>query len=473
MKVLLVNPSTSDLYSEVGADMPPLGLAYIASVLKKHHYDVEIRDENVDISPINYGNYSVVGVSSLTPTYPEAIKIASDAKNKGAITVMGGYHPTFLDNAVLNTGNVDFIVRGEGEYIFLDLLEHLKNKRPADEVKGISYLSGNKIIRTPNPLPPNPLDDLPFPARELLKLDKYHTHLDEKPMATIISSRGCPFNCFFCSSSLFAGKRWRARSPKNIVDEIETLKYDFGYQAIDFMDDNFTLNPARAIAISEEIIRRNVNMPWWVLSRADIIAKNEEMVKMMAKSGAYMVFIGMESADDETLKFYNKKEGADIFIKSVNLLRKYGIKVWTSFMFGAVKETKKMIEKTISFAKRLSPDAAQFSILTPYPGTALYEFVKKRIFTRDWHLFDGTHSVFKTDFLTPKDLQYLLFKSYASFYIRPKWLFKEAAKAIKKHRLFKTTQNYRRTLIKASSEMLGYKPRLSSKTLLKLKGGKM
>jgi len=338
---------------------------------------------------------------------------------------------------------------------------------------GISYLLDNKIIRKPNAIPPQPLDDLPFPARELLKLDKYHTHLDEKPMATVVSSRGCPFNCFFCSSSLFAGKRWRARSPKNIVDEIEMLKYDYGYEAIDFVDDNFTLNPQRTIAISEELIRRNINMPWWVLSRADILARNEDMVKMMVKAGAYMMFLGMESPDDTILKYYHKKEGKETFIKAVNILRKYGIKIWASFMIGAVKETKKMVEKTINFAKELSPDAAQFSILTPYPGTALYNSVKDRIFTKEWQLFDGAHSVFKTDFLTPKELQYLLFKSYATFYLRPKWLWKETAKAIKRRRVSKTLQNYAKTVIDVSHKILGYKPQLTTPQIVGWKGAKI
>ncbi len=460
MKILLVNPPTTDLYSEVGADMPPLGLAYIAAVLKKHNYIVEIKDKNVDGVPIDYGDYTIVGISSLTPTYPEAVKIAEEAKRSGAITIMGGYHPTFLDEDVLKTGCVDFVIRGEGEYTFLSLVEHLKNKLSVNDINGISYISNDKVIRTPNAMPPRPLDNLPFPARELLKLDRYHTHLNEMPMATIVSSRGCPFNCFFCSSSLFAGRKWRARSPKNIVDEIEMLKYDYGYQAIDFVDDNFTLNAERTIAISEELIRRNIKMPWWALSRADLLARNEDMVKMMAKSGAYMIFLGMESPDDTILKFYHKKEGKEMFIKAVSLLRKYGIKIWASFMLGAVRETKTMVEKTIAFAKALSPDAAQFSILTPYPGTALYEFVKNRIFTKDWRLFDGAHSVFRTDFLTPKDLQYLLFKSYATFYLRPRWLLKEAGKALRKHRAFKTVQNYGKTLMNVSSKILKYKPKL-------------
>jgi len=454
MKILLINPPTLGLYSEVGADMPPLGLAYIASVLKENNYDVEILDKNVDIKPVNYSDYSVVGISSLTPTYPEALKIAKDAKMSGATTVMGGYHATFLDEDVLNTGLIDYVVRGEGEYVFRDLVKHINKKKPIEGINGISYKSNGKIIRTPNALPPNPIDNLPFPARELLKLDKYHTHLNEMPMTTMITSRGCPFNCFFCSSSLFAGRRWRARSPESVVDEIEQLKYDYGYNAVDFMDDNFTLDSARTIAISEEIIKRKLDISWWALSRADIIVRNEDMVKKMAESGAYMIFIGMESPDDTILKFYHKKEGKEIFVKAVKLLKKYGIRVWASFMFGAVSETKKMINKTISFARKLKADAAQFSILTPYPGTALYDFVKDRIFIKDWHLFDGMHSVFKTEYLTQKDLRYLTSKAYALFYLRPSWLTKEIFKAIKKHRFIWTFRNYPQKLIKLPRRFL-------------------
>ncbi len=454
MKILLVNPPTYDLYSEVGADMPPLGLAYIAAVLKNDNFDVEIVDKNVETGPIDYPNYSIVGISSLTPTYPVALKIAEEAKKSGATTVMGGYHATFLDEEVLNTGLIDYVVRGEGEYVFRDLVRHIAQKKPVEEVKGISYRSKGRIVRTPDALPPDPIDDLPFPARELLKLDRYHTHLNEMPMTTMITSRGCPFNCFFCASSLFGGRKWRARSPKSVVDEIEQLKYDYGYKAVDFMDDNFTLSPERTIGICEEMIRRKLNVSWWALSRADTIVRNEDMVKKMAEAGAYMLFIGMESPDPTVLKFYHKREGKEVFTKAVKLLKKYGIRVWASFMMGAVSETKKMIDKTIYFARKLNIDAAQFSILTPYPGTALYHYVKDRIFVKDWSLFDGMHSVFKTDYLTPKDLGYLTFKAYTLFYLKPVWFTKEIFRAIKNRRLFWTLRNYPWKLLKLTRRFL-------------------
>ena len=349
---------------------------------------------------------------------------------------MGSYHPTFCDRKVLETGYVDYVVRGEGEHIIIDLLKNLDN---LEKVKGISYRRNGKIIRNPN-APPLDVSSLPLPARDLLKLSRYNSKLDERPMGTMISSRGCPFNCEFCSSSKFAGRRWRARSPKDVVDEMEILKKEYGYGAIYLLDDNFVLNPLRAIAISKEIIRRKIDIRWMAFSRVETIVNHKEMVENMAKAGLSIAFLGIESADPDILSSYKSLPASpEISAQAVKILIKYGIKTWASFMLGATKETEKTIFHTLRFAKKLNPHIVQFSILTPLPGTDLWKKVENRLIRPiKWKLFDCGHSVFKTDFLSPKRLQKLLTIVYIKFYLRPSRLWKELKDALKKRHLFRS-----------------------------------
>ncbi len=430
MRILLINPPSFNLYTHIGAQMPPLGLAYIASVLREGGHLPELLDMDVTKKTPDYKEYDIVGISCLTPTYPQSIEIARKAKEKGKVVVMGGYHPTFMDEDVLKTGVVDYVVRGEGEYVFLELADSIENGSGVESVRGISYIDGERLIRTGNAPYPD-IDKIPFPARDLLPLKLYRAFLDERRMTSVITSRGCPFNCSFCSSSKFGGIRWRARSALSVIEEVEILHKKYGFGAVDFMDDNFTLNSERVIEISEETLKRRLDIRWWCLSRADTIAKNEDMVRVAARSGLNMVFLGMESADEDVLKSYGKREDTATFIKAVELLRKYDVKSWASIMIGALNETGRMISKTINFIKKLDPHAVQISVLTPYPGTRLFEGVKKRITTRDWNLYDGAHSVFNAYHLNTKKIQSILKKAYISIYLSPKRLVREVQNAIK------------------------------------------
>ncbi len=438
MRILLINPPSFNLYTHMGAKMPPLGLGYIASVVKEAGHSPEILDLDVTKRRVDFTAYDLVGISTLTPTYPQALSIAEVCSKQGVPVVLGGYHSTFMDEEALGTGWVDYVVRGEGEYILLDLLDYLEGKKPIAQIKGISYRKNGELRRNPGAPPVHDLDSLPLPARDLLDLDKYDATLNECPMTTVITSRGCPFNCYFCCSSKFGGRRWRSRSPGSILKELGSLKSQYKYRAVNFIDDNFTLNPKRTMELCEGMIDRRLNLSWLALSRPETIVKNEWMVEKMAEAGAYMVFLGMESASEETLKSYHKRAQVDQFHKAVRILEKYNIKTWASFMIGALNETREMIIKTLQFARKLNPHAVQFSILTPYPGTELFEKVKERLLTRNWNVFDGTHPIFKLDHISAKDLRRLLTTAYRSFYLRPSKLWKELEIAIRNRRFAKT-----------------------------------
>lgn len=419
MRVLLVYPGSSDIYRKVGFILPPLGLAYIASVLRENGYDVEILDMKVTKNEPELSGYDVIGISADAMRYKEGLRTAKIAKGKGRTVIMGGPHPTFLDEDALRNG-VDFVVRGEGEETVPELLEAIKGDISPHEVKGVSFMSNGGVHRTPDRTPVRDLDILPLPARDILLMNSYRTlEMGKRRVTSMITSRGCPYGCTFCASSEFSGYSWRARKPEKVVDEIEHIVNDYGFNAIAFLDDNFTLNPRRVMAICDEIINRGIDIYWWCFSRADILLRNEGMVKKMAEAGARYIFIGFESGRQEFLEGHKKKTRVSDAKDTINLLRKYGIETHASFIIGGIDETVEMARHTIRFAKELSPEAAQFSILTPYPGTKLFEDVKERITTYDWDMYDCLHSVMALDNFTKEAVERFLRQAYLSFYLTP------------------------------------------------------
>lgn len=420
MKVLLIYPYSPDIYQKVGFALPPLGLAYIASVLRENGYAAEIHDMKVNRKEPDFSNYDVIGITADAMRYKEGLRLAGVAKEKGKTVIMGGPHPTFLDGDALMSGRVDFVVRGEGEETILELLESLKKKTSFSEIKGISFMNDGNICRTPARKPIDNIDSLPMPARDLLLMDSYRTlEMGKRKVTSMITSRGCPYGCTFCASSEFSGYKWRARMPGPVVDEIEHIVNNYGFNALAFLDDNFTLGPERVIAICDEIIKRRIDIYWWCFSRADILLRNEDMVKKMAEAGARYIFIGFESGTQGLLDSYNKKMQAPIAEDTISLLKRCGIQTHASFIIGGIDETKKKVEETIRLAKYLRPEAVQFSILTPYPGTKLFDEVKDRIRTFDWNLYDCLHSVIELDYLSKNDLEKLLRRAYRSFYLTP------------------------------------------------------
>jgi anaerobic magnesium-protoporphyrin IX monomethyl ester cyclase len=410
----------------MGLKLPPLGVAYLAAYLRKNgKHSVDIIDMNaqpVELQDIPWRDWDVVGISGDTSRHNEVLEIAAHAKEAGRIVVTGGYHVTFLDEEALRTGNVDYVVRGEGEEIFAELVDALADGGDISKVNGISYLDADgNVVRTPDALPVQHLDELPMPARDLLPMKEYKSSLSGRPLTTMVSSRGCPYNCTFCSSSEFAGIKWRCRSPQNIADEIEWLVDTYGYRAIAFLDDNFTINPKHVIEICDELQRRGIDVAWWCFSRVDTIVKNVSMIERMAESGLKMVFLGLESGSKEILDKYHKKITTDIAAKAVEILKGFGIRIWGSFIVGGLDDTKETVRQTVTYAKQLGIDIAEFSVLTPFPGTALYKQAEDEnlIATRDWSKYDGAHSVMNTHYMSQKEIIWSVIKAYLSFYGRP------------------------------------------------------
>jgi len=436
----LLNPPNAGILKAVGVHFPPLGLLYLGAYLEREGYQPEVKDLCVDKGSkgdIRFRDYDVVGIGTDTARYYSALRIARAAKREGCIVIMGGPHPCFVDEEVLATGQVDFVVHGEGEITLHELLVELQKERGQfSGVKGISFAQNGQIMRTPRREFIADLDQLPLPARHLVDMNNYRqTKFGDRDITPVITSRGCPSNCSFCSSSTFFGREWRSRSVPSILQEIEDLYRRYQFNAIAFVDDNFTLSPQRVMELSEGIIQGKLEIWWWNLSRVDTIVRNEPMLKKMRRAGAKTIYIGLESAHRQSLEEFGKGSDIGMAERAVEVLKRNGFEIFASYILGGLSETAKAVNETIRWAKRLDTNVAQFSILTPYPGTALYERVKDRIFRRPWTFFDAQHLVFKHDHISFIRLQWLLLKANLLYYSRSRKGRMDVLHLIKRHRL--------------------------------------
>jgi len=421
VKIQLVNPSYRDIYRTFDFVLPPLGLAYMAAVLSESDYDVSIVDLNVaqDKQSIPDDNCDLAGITLDTSRYYKGMEYARILKSKGTKVVVGGPHASFMAEEILVSGSADFVVRGEGEQTVLDLVKALSEGGNLAQIKGLSYAVDSEVIHNSDRTYSDDLDTLPFPARHLLNMDRYQTSkLGTRSITSILTSRGCPYQCSFCASSKLSGTFWRARSVESIIEEILFVKDTYGYRAFAFVDDNFTLNPQRVIDLCKEICKHDLDIHWWCFSRVDTIVRNPEMVSLMYEAGCRSTYVGIESRNQETLDSYNKKISADISREAISILKDNKIEMTASFIIGALNEDREMVKDTLRFAKSLNPNTVSFTILTPYPGTDLFEQVKDRIITFDWRKYDGIHSVIRLKHFKPMQLQFTLLRFYISFYLR-------------------------------------------------------
>lgn len=436
MNVLLINPAYLKGYKQFSLNFPPLGCAYLAAILRYYGHQVQVLDLNSKKKslPNHFQDFHLVGISSDTPRHNQALQLAAKVKNDNIPLVMGGPHASFQAEKTLQTGLVDYVIRNEGEYNFLSLLDHLGGRLELDRVPGVSYLSQGQTFHNQEGSFIQDIDSIPFPARDLLPMAEYKAELDNVAATSVISSRGCPFNCSFCSSSQLFGLKWRPRAPESIMEEIRLIDKQHGIRGIYFMDDNLTLNPDRTIALCELLCQNKPHRPWFCFSRVNTIIDREDMVQSMAESGCRIVFLGIESPNLEILQDYNKKITADESMQAVDLLKKYNISPMCSFIIGNPNEDLDQIKQTIEFAKKLKIEVAQFSILTPYPGTQLFDQVKDKQIMRDWSYYDGLHATIETNGIRPAQLEKILKKAYVSFYFNPRMLLSHPAKSL--HYLF-------------------------------------
>jgi anaerobic magnesium-protoporphyrin IX monomethyl ester cyclase len=391
MKISLVEPKTPfyNFYSAVVKHLPLLGPIYLGTILKNDGHDVTVYNENIkDIDYSRLKDSDVLGISMITSTAPRGYEIAEKFRqlNPRGRVIIGGSHATFLPEEA--SQYADHVVTGEGESVICDLVRD----------------GGDKII---NGSPVENLDDLPFPDFSIV--DGVDISTKRMPITPVSTSRGCPFNCTFCSVTAMFGRKYRHRSTESVIEEISRIKH----RRIFFYDDNFDANKARIRDLLEKMIENKITPKWIAQVRADV-AKDEELVALMSRANCSQLCIGFESLNPEVLKKYNKKQNPEDISFCINMLHKYGIKVHGMFISDGYTD----------IYHRLGIDSLQLCILVPILGSKLYTAVKSSgrfvtdRFPTDWKLFDGGHVVHWPDNLSPLEMQRQTVQALGSYYSR-------------------------------------------------------
>lgn len=444
MKVLLINPPYNEVYSEIkrveGVN-PPIGLAYLAAYLRANNIEVEILDahalqiglKELETKPVDY---DVIGVSSMTPSLDSSLKVLRIVKKINPLckTVMGGPHISAVPIETMNCHpEIDFAVIGEGERTILELVRAIQNEEVPINVNGIAYKKNGKIKLTPTRDFIENIDELPFPAYDLLPIDKYYQHLHHaslgknvpiKPFMILCTTRGCPYNCSFCASEVIWHRRVRFRSAANVLSEIDILINEYNIRVLDIGDENFLLNKKRLNELLDGLIERNYDIHFKCMSRVDHV--NMEILQKLKRAGCYLIRYGVESGNQEMLNRMHKDISIDQIKRAFVLTKKAGISSSASFIIGHWGETKQSVRDTIELAKKINPILANFFIAIPLPGTELYNIaMEKNLIVNmnfsEWKLLPKLPDI-KTEELTQEDLKEWRRKAYKSFYYRPAYI---------------------------------------------------
>jgi len=403
MRVLLL--STPHPLEE--SPLPPLSLSYLAGVLAQEgievkildflvtHYDPrKLRREVEDYRP------QLVGATCVTLNYPISRRMLKVCKafDPRIFTVIGGPHVTFaLEETLLQSPWIDAIVIGEGETTLVELARAVEEAKDIHQVPGIAFADGGMVVKTPPRAAIENLDQLPLPARELLPMARYRAL---GTPCTVITSRGCPFSCIFCSGRRMFGPKVRFRNPGLVVDEIEKLQHDFGLAKINIVDDTFTLNHNHTRAVCEEMLRRNLKLRWSVFARVDRIS--EDLAQLMNRAGCEWVLFGVESADEGILKTIRKGITPEQVRRGVKIAAEAGINVFNSFILGLPGESQETAHKSLAFGDELYHKYGAkygFHMLSPLPGTEIYERAKDygiRILSRNWTRYNANEPITET-----------------------------------------------------------------------------
>jgi len=451
-KIVFIEPKAPNLHIFSQFPLPRLGTILLGTLMKRLGWDVEIFVEEmrkIDYEIIEDADF--VGISTITPTAPRAYAIADRIREMRIPVIMGGPHVTYLSDEALE--HADFVIRGEGEQPLMDFIDAWENGEDYSRVQNLSYRQDGQVIHNPKRPPADNLDSLPFPDFSFLKSDR----LKKRGRSTIpvLTSRGCPFDCSFCSVTGMFGKKYRFRSTENVLAELR--QYNSRKNMIFFYDDNFTANRKRAKELLEAMIREKFRFIWTTQVRADV-AKDIELVRLMKRAGCHTLYIGFETVNPDSLEEMKKKQTVEEITQAVKVLRKHRIHIHGMFVLGFDQDDWKTVKKTVRFAKRARLNSTQFLILTPAPGSEFYEKVasENRIQFHDWTLYDGHHAVFRPARLSLFDLQKAQIFCHKKFYsmkqtvrkfFKGKWI--DLAIAHYARKLNRTWQKRNKTFLRA------------------------
>lgn len=434
-RVVLISPSCKDAKgsTSLALTVPPLGLAYLAAVLEENNHQVQIIDAN--LSGIGYESIAdyfafkpdIVGLGVNLLTFKEALRCAKHIKSihPDVPILFGGSHASAQAGYILEQNEViDAIIMGEGEQTLLEIADLIPKKNLFEGINGVIYRYEGEVIHNEHrPLIKN-LDDLPYPAYNLLpSLKAYKTRSRAEPVGYIFTSRGCPSACTFCYRTF--GASWRQHSPKRVVDEISYLIKEQGIKQIDILDDNFTFRSDRASEILDLIIERDFKLKINLQGGIRVDRVDAPLLRKMKKAGVFKIGFGVESGDEGILREIKKGIKLDRAVDLVKEARYLGIVTHAFYIVGFPKDTEETIKRTIDFAIKLNSHFASFSIYTPLPGTQLFDQIAEgNKFSGD--IRDGIENgffslkvVFRPDYLQPEEVVSYCQLAWKKFYSRP------------------------------------------------------
>lgn len=406
MRITLVEPKPPGKHVFSMVTMPRLGLPLLGTILQNAGHEVRLlygSGEEIRVSDLLWAE--VVGVSTTTSTAVEAYHVARYARGRGKVVVMGGPHVTFLPEEALD--NCDYVVRGEADNSLLQLLDCIETGAVPYDVPGASFRIDGETFN--NPLPDwVDVNQSPIPDLSLM------SGIDSMTTVPVMTSRGCPFDCSFCSVTAMFGRKFRCRELELVLEEIA----QYSDRQIFFIDDNFTANPARAKTLLAEMIKRGIQPKWWCAQVRTDAARDDALLDLMQRAGCGCVFVGMESVNPSTLEKYNKKQGVSDIEYCVKRFHDHKIMTHGMFVLGSEDDDTQTVRDTVDFAIANRIDTVQFLMLTPFVGTRTFDELEGqgRILTRDWSLYDGHHVVFKPRLMSPLELQTETVKAFKKFY---------------------------------------------------------
>ncbi|MBI2128805.1 B12-binding domain-containing radical SAM protein [Candidatus Woesearchaeota archaeon] len=397
-KIIFVEPrgSAANVFSSQ-MTLPLLGPIYLATMLKNEGYDARVHNENLlgrDVA-MHELDADILCITGLTSTISRGYEIAKDFKalNPERKVIIGGIHASFMKEEAAKYA--DNVVIGEGENAILDLIKNGSSEK---------FIHSSQL---------SDLSSLPMPDFTVLK------NYQGMGMTPIMTSRGCPFGCNFCSVTALFGRKYRTNSAEQVIKEFRNIKTKTAF----FYDDNLCADRQRSYEIFNSIAKENLGIKWSAQVRCDA-AQDNRLLKKMADAGCDRVFIGFESVNQRTLDGYKKNQSLDDIVLAIKRFHEYGIKIHGMFVLGSDKDDKSIFNATNDFSNAQDIDSVQYSILTPLPGTPVYNMLaaQKRLLHRVWEYYDGMHVVFRPKLLSPLELQQGIIDSYKKFYTSTKLL---------------------------------------------------
>jgi len=429
MQVTLVNPP----YPPDAHQHPPfipLGIGYLGAVLEKHGCDVNVIDcQALHLTLKDAENElrkrqpDIVGLTSTTLTYKSALNIIEAAKEAlpKCLTVIGGSHATFWDEEALNEcPQLDVVVRGEGENTILELVKKVEKGESYRDILGTTCRKGDAIVVNPGRAFIEDLDSLPFPAFHLWPIEHFKKY--GKIIFPVMTSRGCTFWCDFCSAVRMFGRKYRMRSPKKVVDELEFLYKKYGEDQYTFYDDAFTVSQARTEEICDEILKRGLKIKWDCETRVDMVSK--DLLQKMKDAGCIAVWFGVEAGSEQVIEAMGKGISLQQTFNAFKWANDVGLMTVASMILGFPGETRETAMESIKLLEKIKSDEIGVYIATPYPGTPMYDYVKKMgwIKVTDFNKYDTATPIFETPTMSMKELRELHDEAHRKFYLRPTYI---------------------------------------------------